>query len=209
MRREGRQHGTVRSYMILHPNLNSRPKSRIVNQIDSPPVAGIFVKAPSKPTNHSKFTGKCGKARCTACHAHPACKSRDKAKGTHKVKSKADKVLGLKFATGSSAAGILGLLADRHWEDELDTEQEEEEEEEDYPVQDAEEGIPSSETEEEAIHQDNDRPLDDLSFEEQVSQQHLHSVLNPVEETEMDFHDLGFVLDLMEDVEDWCLIGDF
>ncbi|KAG5088217.1 hypothetical protein JHK86_000829 [Glycine max] len=40
----------------------------------------------SKPTNHSKFMGKCGKPCCPGCHLHPACKSKDKTKGTKKHK---------------------------------------------------------------------------------------------------------------------------
>ncbi|XP_068651755.1 uncharacterized protein [Aristolochia californica] len=185
----------VRSCMILPPSLNSRPKSRVVNQIDSSTAAGIFIKVPSKPTNHSKFTGKCGRARCTTCHTHPACKSRDKAKGTHKVKSLVDRGLGLKFG-GSSAAGILGLLSDRDWDDEVD-------EQEDYHVADEEEAMTYTVAGEASLEKDR---AQDLSIEQE--DQHLHS--SPIQETETDmgFHDLGFVLDLMEDVEEWCLIGD-
>ncbi|OVA17587.1 hypothetical protein BVC80_1837g420 [Macleaya cordata] len=87
MKREGRQHGMVRSYMILPSPLNPTPKSKIVNKLDSRPIAGLYTKVTSKPTNHSKFTGKCGAPRCTDCHSHPVNKSKDKAKGTQKLKS--------------------------------------------------------------------------------------------------------------------------
>ncbi|XP_015971414.1 uncharacterized protein LOC107494889 [Arachis duranensis] len=87
MKREGRQHGMVRTYIILPSPLNPRPKTRPVTQLDSPPTAGLFTKVSSKPTNHSKFTGKCGTPRCTGCHLHPACKSKDKTKGTQKDKN--------------------------------------------------------------------------------------------------------------------------
>ncbi|XP_054802179.1 uncharacterized protein LOC129305963 [Prosopis cineraria] len=87
MKREGRQHGMVRSYQILPPSLNPRPKTRYLNRFDSPPTAGLFAKVPSKPTNHSKFTGKCAVPGCNACHILPSSKSRHKAKGTHKLKS--------------------------------------------------------------------------------------------------------------------------
>ncbi|KAI4350576.1 hypothetical protein L6164_005023 [Bauhinia variegata] len=87
MKREGRQHGMVRSFRILPEPLNPRPESRFVNKFDSPPTAGLFTKVSSKPTNHSKFTGKCGSPRCSSCHLHPACKSKDKVKGTHKHNS--------------------------------------------------------------------------------------------------------------------------
>ncbi|XP_031474934.1 uncharacterized protein LOC116247110 [Nymphaea colorata] len=81
MRREGKQHGVVRSCMLLSPNAN------VVNKLDSLPTAGIFQKVPRKPTNHSKFTGVCRRPRCPGCHACPVNKSREKAKGTYKHKS--------------------------------------------------------------------------------------------------------------------------
>ncbi|KAJ6424018.1 hypothetical protein OIU84_024903 [Salix udensis] len=74
------------------------------NRFDTPPAAGMFTKVPSKPTNHSKFTGKCGKPRCTACHLLPSCKSKDKTKESHKVKSR-DRAA-FEFA-GFSATAIL------------------------------------------------------------------------------------------------------
>ncbi|KAI3902572.1 hypothetical protein MKW92_015513 [Papaver armeniacum] len=87
MKREGRQHGMVRSFLVLPSPLNPTPKSKIVNALDSRPTAGAFTKVSRKPTNHSKFTGKCGVARCTDCHINPGNKSKDKAKGTQKLKS--------------------------------------------------------------------------------------------------------------------------
>ncbi|KAI3912022.1 hypothetical protein MKW92_047752 [Papaver armeniacum] len=77
----------VRSYLVLPSALNPTPKSKIVNALDSRPTAGAFTKVSRKPTNHSKFTGKCGVARCTDCHISPGSKSKDKAKGTQKLKS--------------------------------------------------------------------------------------------------------------------------
>ncbi|KAK7338490.1 hypothetical protein VNO77_19101 [Canavalia gladiata] len=88
MKREGRQHGMVRSYRILPSPLNPRPNTRFITRFDSPPTAGLFIKVSSKPTNHSKFTGKCGTPRCTGCHLHPSCKSKDKTKGAKKHKHK-------------------------------------------------------------------------------------------------------------------------
>ncbi|OIW14439.1 hypothetical protein TanjilG_15352 [Lupinus angustifolius] len=86
MKREGRQHGMVRSYWIQPSSLNPRSEARYVNRFDSPPTAGLFVKVANKPTNHSKFTGKCTMPRCNSCHLNPSCKSKDKTKGTHKLK---------------------------------------------------------------------------------------------------------------------------
>ncbi|KAI8028744.1 hypothetical protein LOK49_LG01G04128 [Camellia lanceoleosa] len=87
MKREGRQHGMVRSYRVMPSPFNPRPDSRLINQFDSPPTAGLFTKVSTKPTNHSKFTGKCTRPRCVECHLHPGSKSKDKAKGTHKLRS--------------------------------------------------------------------------------------------------------------------------
>ncbi|MED6164156.1 hypothetical protein PIB30_086962 [Stylosanthes scabra] len=87
MRREGRQHGMVRTNMILPSPLNPKPKTRAETRLNSPPTAGLFTKVSSKPTNHSKFTGKCRTPRCLCCHLYPACKSKDKTKGTQKNKN--------------------------------------------------------------------------------------------------------------------------
>ncbi|EOA25966.1 hypothetical protein CARUB_v10019355mg [Capsella rubella] len=46
MRRQGRQHGLVRSYRILPPPLHTRP----VNSLTSPQTSELFTKSPSKPT---------------------------------------------------------------------------------------------------------------------------------------------------------------
>ncbi|KAF6165391.1 hypothetical protein GIB67_018835 [Kingdonia uniflora] len=86
MKREGRQHGMVRTYTILPPSLNPNPNKKIINEIDALAITGLFTKVTSKPTNHSKFTGKCGRSRCGECHVHPASKSKDKAKGAQKLK---------------------------------------------------------------------------------------------------------------------------
>ncbi|KAJ1399567.1 hypothetical protein SESBI_30215 [Sesbania bispinosa] len=82
MKREGRQHGMVRTFRILPSPLNPKPNTRF----DSPPTAGLFTKVPSKPTNHSKFTGKCGTPRCSGCHFHPVCKSKSKTKAPKRTK---------------------------------------------------------------------------------------------------------------------------
>ncbi|KAH7681508.1 hypothetical protein IHE45_05G062700 [Dioscorea alata] len=85
MRREGRQHGMVITHIVISPPCN--PKSRILNKLEAPVIAGVYAKVSSKPTNHSKFTGRCSKTMCSACHLRPACKSKAKAKGHRKFKS--------------------------------------------------------------------------------------------------------------------------
>ncbi|KAL6978241.1 hypothetical protein U1Q18_041033 [Sarracenia purpurea var. burkii] len=117
MRREGRQHGMVRTSPILPWPWNGLPDSR--PSFDSPATAGLFIKVSAKPTNHSKFT-----AKCKGCHTHPASKSKGKAKGNQKLRScdvvSNSRLLtwrvvdteksGLKFA-GFSGSGILDHLA--------------------------------------------------------------------------------------------------
>ncbi|GFP94084.1 hypothetical protein PHJA_001552800 [Phtheirospermum japonicum] len=95
MRREGRQRGMVRTFPVLS-NLN---------ELSAPPTAGLFTKAPSKPTNHSKFTSKYGRPKCRDCHIEPACKSKDKAKGTHKTRS-TPLDIGLITAVGPATGGV-------------------------------------------------------------------------------------------------------
>ncbi|CAL1385924.1 unnamed protein product [Linum trigynum] len=106
MKREGRQHGMVRTYPIMPSPMNPGPNSASAAVDDSPPppTAGVFTKVSRKPTNHSKFTGKCRVPRCNECHIHPCGKSKDKAKGTHKSRAGSHDV-----ATGH----LMWRLADR------------------------------------------------------------------------------------------------
>ncbi|CAH8353457.1 unnamed protein product [Eruca vesicaria subsp. sativa] len=89
MKREGRQHGVVRTWMILPSEFNPRPANQFVNRFDSPPAFGVFAKVSSKPTNHSKFTGKCERSKCSGCHVSPAKKSANKSKGRRKEQAMA------------------------------------------------------------------------------------------------------------------------
>ncbi|KAJ4845229.1 hypothetical protein Tsubulata_003828 [Turnera subulata] len=127
MRREGRPHGMVRTYRILPDPFNPRPDPRAFKSMDSPATAGAFTRVPSKPTNHSKPTGKCGMPRCTDCHVNPPFKSKDKAKGAQKLKSR-DVVTNHRFLAwragdnrrgadvgGYSATEVLGeVVGDRY-----------------------------------------------------------------------------------------------
>ncbi|KAI3520717.1 hypothetical protein L1887_10167 [Cichorium endivia] len=108
MKREGRQHGFVRSYMTF---LTPLSQQRYVKTVDSASVAGLFTKVSRKPTNQSKFTGKCGKARCLGCHIHPATKSKDKAKGTMKLRSIGSDHGPIGYPAGTSATSALAYLA--------------------------------------------------------------------------------------------------
>ncbi|KAI4348247.1 hypothetical protein L6164_008993 [Bauhinia variegata] len=130
MKREGRQHGMVRSYRILPEPLNPRSKTRFIHKFDSPPTAGLFTKVSSNPTNHSKFTGKCGSPRWSCCHLQPACKSKDKVKGTQKNKSifrVADERPGSQ-CFGFSATELVDHIYDDYYSEDEEEEEEEEEE---------------------------------------------------------------------------------
>ncbi|KAG0485836.1 hypothetical protein HPP92_009915 [Vanilla planifolia] len=82
MRREGRQHGKVLTTNISY--LSEKPSSKQRSMLEAPVLCGNFVKAPSKPTNRSRFTSRCSRPRCHLCHDHPVNKSRAKTKGMHK-----------------------------------------------------------------------------------------------------------------------------
>ena len=97
----------VRTHTIL-PSPTCRPSSRVLNKLGAPATAGVFAKAPSKPTNHSKFTGRCcNKHICASCsHLSVACKS--KTKGTRKFGPSSglfvDYVDGPRFASRRTSA---------------------------------------------------------------------------------------------------------
>ncbi|KAL4577142.1 hypothetical protein LXL04_013245 [Taraxacum kok-saghyz] len=110
MKREGRQHGVLRSYIILPATLSQR---RYAKMVETASVSGLYTKVSRKPTNQSKFTGKCGKARCIGCHIHPATKSKDKGKGTMKLRSIGSDPGLIGYPAGTSATGVLAYLASK------------------------------------------------------------------------------------------------
>lgn len=80
MKREGFQHGAVR--------VNRNKLLRVAGDAAAAELAGVaYARAPSKPTNASRDTGRCRRPRCAGCHQHPATKARDKAKGAHKLRA--------------------------------------------------------------------------------------------------------------------------
>eukprot|EP01018_Ginkgo_biloba_P021721 Gb_04690 [translate_table: standard] len=78
MKRDGRQHGHV----ITHVTVRDREVRNSARD-----GSGCRQKVPSKPTNNSKFTGKCGRARCRGCHLDSVNKSKRKTKGEQKNRS--------------------------------------------------------------------------------------------------------------------------
>ncbi|KAJ0972835.1 hypothetical protein J5N97_020794 [Dioscorea zingiberensis] len=133
MKREGRQHGMGRTHVnLLQPQFNPKFKAEEAANISGePPVTGQYTRVVSKPTNHSKYTGKCRKVRCLECHSHPVTKSRDKAKGAYKLKScdvsKNHRLVSWRVAgngsawkySGISASEILSQLLGDHLCDEV------------------------------------------------------------------------------------------
>ncbi|XVF60134.1 hypothetical protein PTKIN_Ptkin08bG0019500 [Pterospermum kingtungense] len=132
MKREARQPGMIRTYRVLPSPWNPRPKTRPVQRLESLRVAGLFSNVPSKPSNHSKFTGKCGRPQCLECHMNPVSKSKNKTKGTQKFKT-SNMVAGPRLITwrvldrqpslnffGFSATEILEHLYNVNEEDDID-----------------------------------------------------------------------------------------
>lgn len=83
MKREGWQHGAVRVNRNKVLRLADDDAERVAAELRG----GVYVRAPSKPTNTSRSTGKCRLPRCAGCHDHPVTKARDKAKGAHKLRA--------------------------------------------------------------------------------------------------------------------------
>ncbi|KAL7232699.1 hypothetical protein ACSBR2_010665 [Camellia fascicularis] len=178
MRREGRQHGMVRTYPVLPMNTKPESRSRF-NRFDSPPTAGSFTKVAPKPTNHSRFTGKCGRPRCRGCHQHPASKSINKTKATHKLRS-ANLVSNCRLATwrvvdakpglnfpGFSVSRVLDYLDNNdYWDEDGDD--------------------------------DDDDDCEDEAYEEDSCDEESEATTS--------FCDVGLVWERVDEDEGWCLI---
>ncbi|OVA20510.1 hypothetical protein BVC80_1065g62 [Macleaya cordata] len=215
MKREGRQHGMVRSYMIVPTPLNPRLNSRAVNQFDTRPTAGLFTKVSTKPTNHSKFTGKCGKSKCTGCHVHPACKSKDKTKGTQKLKSidvamnhkliswrVVDKGQGLNYR-GISATAVLGQLSNDHWDDHVDDDDDHHDDGHVDDVYDDDSPVLADELPTVSLHVAKEEGASSGGIEEEEKDDD-----DDDDDDHMSFCDVGFVIDQVDGDEDWCLVGE-
>ncbi|EEF35425.1 uncharacterized protein LOC8260322 [Ricinus communis] len=179
MKREGRQHGMVRTCRILPSPWNPRPDSRFINRFDSPPTAGLFTKVLPRPTNHSKFTGKCGKPRCNGCHMHPSCKSKDKTKGTQKLKShdvlSNYRLMSWRVVDGKPGLNFSGFSASRIL-DHMD---------------------------------DDERYVDDDDYEETIAANVDDGDDDDIDDgDDTSYCDVGFLLDQVEGDEDWCLVAE-
>lgn len=68
---------------MITSGIDERTGKKQPNKIDGP-FMGAFTKAPSKPTNSSRYTSRCRVPRCGNCHDHPVNKARAKTKGNHR-----------------------------------------------------------------------------------------------------------------------------
>ncbi|KAF9666290.1 hypothetical protein SADUNF_Sadunf16G0214300 [Salix dunnii] len=201
MRREGRPHGMVRAYSLLPSPWNPKPGGdKKFNQFDTPTTAGVFTRVSSKPTNHSKFTGKCGKPRCSECHMQPCCKAKHKTKGSHKVKSK-DFLSNsnAQFITwrvvngphgsnlsGFSATGMLNQLASTG----------------DHDYADDEEDDSGDENDQEFVDDDDENYIGDYVNTKNIEEEEEE------EEDGVSYCDVGFEVDIAEGDEEWCLVAE-
>lgn len=114
MKRDGWQHGAVRGS-------RSKVLRTAAGDDNSDADAVVAAAAARKPTNASRSTGKCRRARCAGCHAHPVSKARDKAKGARKLRA-CDVALNHRLVSwrvvdqgpgysGASASSLLAYLA--------------------------------------------------------------------------------------------------
>ncbi|KAF9623129.1 hypothetical protein IFM89_037645 [Coptis chinensis] len=205
MKREGgQQHGMVRNCKISpSPIINPNPNSYSKLIINTPLT--------SRPTNHSKFTGKCDRAKGIRYYVHPTCKSKDKGKGTYKIRS-SDVAVNQKLVSwravdskrhqglnyvGVSANEFLGRLSNYYHDDDDDYDDEGE-----VDVVDESFGLDANEflgqvveVVEEAIGIDGPNEVDDDEDSDGMS-----------------FCDVGFVVEQLDGDgdgdEDWCLVGE-
>lgn len=128
MKRDGWQHGAVRGS-------RSKVLRTAAGDDNSDADAVVAAAAARKPTNASRSTGKCRRARCAGCHAHPVSKARDKAKGARKLRA-CDVALNHRLVSwrvvdqgpgysGASASSLLAYLAGgSSWHEEEDDDDE-------------------------------------------------------------------------------------
>ncbi|MBA0739449.1 hypothetical protein Gogos_012720 [Gossypium gossypioides] len=188
MKREGRQHGMVRTYRILPSPWNPNPESRFVQQFVRP-----------QPPDYSP------RPRCLGCHMHPTCKSKDKSKGSHKLRSR-EMVTSYRLITWRVVDGRHGLKdsefsASRildHLSDHYDDDDDECVVDDGFKVNSQE---PLGEMEhykgeaEENIIVDHNKDDDDDVKKDGVY-------------VDYDDDDVRFVLDQDLEEEGWCLVGD-
>ncbi|KAJ6841475.1 uncharacterized protein M6B38_306310 [Iris pallida] len=195
MKREGWQRGTVR----CAARTTTGPADADADAGEEEAWSSN-AKAPSvaKPSNHSKFSGKCKRARCAACHSHPVSKSRDKAKGTHKLRS-CDVALNHRLVSWRVAPAEVVEDGLGHWSkysgfsasgilDQLSSERDCRGDDEDQDV-----------VEEEEEEEESDGMLAECSDAKEEDEEHD-------DDDEEEFCQVGIVSWEYIDGEDWCLV---
>ncbi|KAH1080682.1 hypothetical protein J1N35_020443 [Gossypium stocksii] len=183
MKREAPQQGVVRTHPVHLSPWNPKPKTRSVQTLDSLPVSGSFSGVTPKASNHSEFSGKCGRLHCVECHLNPVSKS-DKSKGTQKFRT--CNLAGFKFS-GFSASGVLEYLYS--FNDDDDDKISNHVNDHDYVYEDVGTGVLND-------NDDNDDFLAKFWS--------LHDKQNDDDDNASNC-DVDFMLDIEED-EGWCLL---
>ncbi|MBA0617154.1 hypothetical protein Godav_026627 [Gossypium davidsonii] len=191
MKREAPQQSVVRTYPVHLSPWNPKPKTRSVQTLDSLPVSGSFSRVTPKASNHSKFSGKCGRLHCVEYHLNPVSKSKGKSKGTQK--SRTCNLAGFNFS-GFSATGVLEYLYSFNDDDDDDDNDEigNHVNDHDYVYEDVGR----------CVLNDNDNNDDFLA-----KFWSLHDKQNDDDDDDDDtsYCDVDFMLDIEED-EGWCLL---
>ncbi|MFQ6664549.1 hypothetical protein Gotur_031622 [Gossypium turneri] len=191
MKREAPQQGVVRTYPVHLSPWNPKPKTRSVQTLDSLPVSGSFSRVTPKASNHSKFSGKCGRLHCVEYHLNPVSKSKGKSKGTQKFRT--CNLAGFNFS-GFSATGVLEYLYSFNDDDDDDDDDDDEignhVNDHDYVYEDVGR----------CVLNDNDNNDDFLA-----KFWSLHDKQNDDGDDDTSYCDVDFMLDIEED-EGWCLL---
>ncbi|KAJ1701803.1 hypothetical protein LUZ63_001582 [Rhynchospora breviuscula] len=189
-------------YRELYSGIN-KPKTRIVNKLQTVPTTKFMTRVSSKPTNHSRYTSKwtygCGCPLCSNC-SWPTNKSRSKAKGTHKLRHRADvavnhllvsqRLVGssnrahwVRFDCGSANWLLSQLTYDDYGDLDIDCHDE---------------------------HDDDYESYDKYWHDNEVGETHGNGLTIEKQEAEVD---MGFCfvefIRVLDDEDAWCLIGDF
>ncbi|XWS32690.1 hypothetical protein CRYUN_Cryun22dG0011500 [Craigia yunnanensis] len=214
MKKEACKHGMLRTYRVLPSPWNPEPETRSVQRLNSPPATGFFSNVPSKSSNHSKFTWKCGRPQCLECHLNPVSKSKNKTKGYQKFRTSnmivsprlitwrvVDKRPGLNFS-GFSATGMLEYLYSVNEDDENGDHVNDDHD-------DYDDGGPCGLLDDHDDYMANFWSLHEKENERGVKIEEYvddDDKMDSNYDDAMSFCDVGFMLDQTEEDEGWCLL---
>ncbi|XP_015870976.1 uncharacterized protein LOC107408124 [Ziziphus jujuba] len=194
----------VRAHRILPSPLNPGPTT--VNEFASPPTAGLFTKVSSKPTNHSQFPGKCGKARCNCCHMHPASKAKDKTKGTQKLRS-CDVVSNPRLLTWRVVEGRHGLNISGYFALGI-LDQLEDDDDGDRDVDEYDGSCGDGDFDRVVVGFEPNKAEIVINDGDDDDDENGNHGGDDVDDDAISYCNVGFVMDQAEGDEDWCLVGE-